>query len=208
MRIHLISDLHLDHAVLSAELPLPPCDVRVVAGDLCEYHHRSMFATPVLRHLAAGGVPVVVILGNHDHYSRHPANLATTFVERLDGWRATCQQEGVQLLECEHVDVGGYRPLGCTWWSAVDWLEPGKHFQRKRFSSDTAYVQHATRLGINDFRLITDWDLAAHLRHHDQVTQWLAQSLVEATSAARQVIVITHFLPHRATIHPHFTVRF
>lgn len=204
MRIHLISDLHLDHATLSADLPLPPCDVRVVAGDLCEYHHRSEFAVPVLRHLATGGVPVVMILGNHDHYSLHHEHPITTYHERIAGWRATCQQAGVQLLECEHLDVGGYRLLGCTWWSAVDWLEPGSHRGRRRYPSDAAYVQHATELSISDFRLITDWDLAAHLRSHAQATQWLTRELSEATDPARQRIVITHFLPHRATIHPVF----
>ena len=204
MRIHLISDLHLDHARLPTDLPLPPCEVRVVAGDICEYHHRHEVAVPVLRHLVTGGVPVVIILGNHDHYSLHPAYPVTTYQERIDGWRVTCEQAGVHLLECDHLDVDQYRLLGCTWWSAVDWLEPGPHRDRKRFPSDAAYVQHATRSSINDFRLITNWDLDSHLHHHAQATHWLSQELSEAKEPTRRRIVITHFLPHRATIHPIF----
>ena len=202
MKIHLISDLHLDHGDLHDVLPLPACNLRVVAGDICEAHHIQSIAIPFLRHMASGGEPVVLVLGNHDHYRGTLGLSATTYERRVATWRNACAEVGVKLLERDAIIVCGRRILGCTWWSAIDWLEPGEHAHRAGFPSDLEFVRHSVKIGITDFRVIRGWTINDHIRRHADDSTWLAEEL--AKESELPPIVITHFLPHRAAIDDEF----
>ncbi|TXM99280.1 metallophosphoesterase, partial [Methylobacterium sp. WL103] len=67
MRIFPISDLHLERRRLDLIAPPSgPFDVMVCAGDLYEGHpERGLAAVLAL----AGGRPVVLVPGNHEHYA-------------------------------------------------------------------------------------------------------------------------------------------
>jgi 3',5'-cyclic AMP phosphodiesterase CpdA len=156
-----------------------------------------------LQRLAAGGAPVFVILGNHDHYRAGSGPTAPTYESRVAAWRRTCAAAGVRLLERDTALIGDYRIVGCTWWSAIDWNDEPNHPLRSRFASDADFARHAVAEGINDFRMIRGWSVADHVRRHTEDTAWLTDLLVHADDG-RKPIVLTHFLPHRATIDAQF----
>jgi Icc-related predicted phosphoesterase len=72
-------------------------DVLVLAGDLTKYGDPAQ-AEVLGRELMDLPVPVVAVLGNHDHHANRP-----------DEVRVVLEQAGVTVLEGEHVvlDVGG-----------------------------------------------------------------------------------------------------
>ena len=203
VKIHLLSDLHLDHLTEPLVIPLPACDVRIVAGDMCEFGQRDALAAPFLRRLVAGKAPVLVILGNHDHYRGGSGTTAPAYESRVASWQKTCASAGARLLERDSIIVGNHRILGCTWWSAIDWNDDPNHRYRHQFASDAEFVRHGVELGISDFRLIRKWSVADHLRRHEQDTAWLTDALAD-TKDGRKPIVLTHFLPHKSAIDAQF----
>lgn len=126
MRIFPISDLHLERRRL--DLIAPPSadfDVMVCAGDLYEGHpERGLAALLSL----AGGRPVVLVPGNHEHYAptgdprSAPDLLAALAAEagRLAaaGARVHLLQRGAACI------LDGVRFVGTTLWS--DWSLAGR----------------------------------------------------------------------------------
>ena len=126
MRIFPISDLHLERRRLDhVAPPRGDFDVMVCAGDLYEGHpERGLAAVLAL----AGGRPVVLVPGNHEHYAptgdarTAPELLAALAAEvvRLNagGARIHLLQHGAACL------LDGVRFVGATLWS--DWSLAGR----------------------------------------------------------------------------------
>lgn len=161
MKIHLISDLHLE----SAPYVIPPdlhFDVLVVAGDVSETPERSMeFLTSV-------GKPVVFVLGNHDYWSGGEVDMA----ERLAQLRALAAGTNVHLLENESVILGGVRFLGCTLWSGYGADAYGDSRRGSGASKDLMRIGYCS---MNDFHEIADdaWHEANPGKH----VAWMEQEL-------------------------------
>ncbi|HXM18340.1 MAG TPA: metallophosphoesterase [Candidatus Tumulicola sp.] len=105
MRLHVMSDLHLEKA------PIEPFSVRgdvlVLAGDI---DTRPGSLRDFLKTFP-GDLPVITILGNHEFDCR-------VFSEVLPMYReALAPLPNVHLLENQSVEVGGVTFLGCTLWS-------------------------------------------------------------------------------------------
>ncbi|WP_316234270.1 metallophosphoesterase [Bradyrhizobium sp. SZCCHNR1098] len=86
---------------------LPGVDVVVVAGDVCEGVVNG-FAR--LREIVAEGVPIIMVMGNHEYYHR-------TLPTELKLARAEAARFGVDLLENDAVVLGGVRFAGATLWT-------------------------------------------------------------------------------------------
>jgi predicted phosphodiesterase len=63
LRIHLLSDLHLEFATMRYQSP--ECDVVVLAGDIATGVAGVMWAAETFK-----GVPVVYVAGNHEFYGK------------------------------------------------------------------------------------------------------------------------------------------
>jgi len=103
MRLRVLSDLHLEFGPFEP----PPCaaDVVVLAGDI----HTGTQALPwIQQHFP--GMPVVLVLGNHEFYG----HAAPALVEEF---RAAVTGTNVHLLENAAVELAGWRFLGCTLWT-------------------------------------------------------------------------------------------
>jgi hypothetical protein len=108
MRIHLLSDLHLE----SAPYTLAPgldCDVVVAAGDIG-------VGTQGVRYLASLPWPVVYVPGNHEYYPSIPGQAADC-VERLAEIRSAARGTNVHVLDGEAVVIGDTRFIGATLWT-------------------------------------------------------------------------------------------
>lgn len=126
LRLFPLSDLHLERR-RPEMIPPPssPFDVLVCAGDLHEGQPEAGLAT--VRALA-GGRPVVLVPGNHEHYAptgdgRSAPELLAALereVARLNGLGAR-----IHLLQGgQAVVIGGVRFVGTTLWS--DWSLAGR----------------------------------------------------------------------------------
>ncbi len=70
--------------------------------------------------------------------------------------------------------------LGCTLWSRID--------------PDNADI---VAMGLNDFRMISDMDVATYQSLHRQDVEWLEQSIAEIArdEPHRKIVVMTHHAP-------------
>jgi predicted phosphodiesterase len=126
MKIHLLSDLHLEFENFVPEVS--DADVTVLAGDI---------------HLRTRGVEwakqtfkgrVLYVPGNHEYYG---GNLGKTLVKMSDAG-----DDRVRVLDCERVDLDGVRFLGATAWT--DYAATG----------DPLTAQMDARETMTDFRKI------------------------------------------------------
>lgn len=103
MRIHLLSDLHLEFA------PFVPAaitsDVVICAGDI----HNGKHGLRWLRD-AFSETPVVYVLGNHEFYGQTIPTLTRDLKREADG-------TNVRILENDEITIGGVTFLGATLWT-------------------------------------------------------------------------------------------
>lgn len=184
IRIYLVSDLHVEfHGNYS--LPPEPVDVVVLAGDIGT---KSDILKVAKGFRERCGVPVIVVPGNHEFYG-------TDYVPHLALLRAEASQlNGIHFLEQSWVVIGGVRFLGCTLWS--DFRLHGQQYRDE--------CKRAALRSIADFSVIRyegkrfTPDHAAMLFR--QSYDWLEAQL--AIPYDWQTVVISHFLPHTAAVHP------
>lgn len=180
MRIHVLSDLHLEFAPFAA--PAVEADVVVVAGD----------GGPGLRGIewaaaAFAGRPVVYVAGNHEYYGG-------AIPHDTEKMRARAAALGVHFLEDGEVTLGGVRFLGCTLWTDFHLDGPGP----------LAMIR--AQQGMNDFRRIrrspsfrrfTPTDAAGL---HAQSLAFLRASLARGGPC----VVVTHHAPSLQGVQPAF----
>lgn len=184
MKIYLASDLHCEMDDFLT-MPFSSVDVVVLAGDIHRGGKVFDVAAQFRHHFHS---PVIVVAGNHEYYGKN-------YIEQLAEFRRDATKlRNIFFLENDRVIIEGIRFLGCTLWSDFalygdDCIEKSK-----------AAAKHA----VNDFHVIRYGDRrftpddAATLHHESRA--WLEQQLAQPFDG--KTIVVTHFLPHRAGIHP------
>jgi Icc-related predicted phosphoesterase len=170
--VQILSDLHLefdeDGGVGFIESLTPTADVLVLAGDIC-----SARQIPEILSMFCSRYPdVLYVHGNHEYYGtdRETVQDMTLIAEGAN--------KNLWWLDCDDVEINGYRFLGTPLWFR---REPG-----------------APTWAINDFSLIkryTEWVY----QQNDLALQFLHDNL------KRNDIVVTHHLPTKRSIHPEFT---
>src|SRR5574341_785049 len=102
MRLHILSDLHLEFAPL--RLPHPRADVVILAGDIHVQTRGVGWALEAFRQ------PVIYIPGNHEYYGGHFKNTLAKMKERA-------KDTHVRVLDKEEVVIDGVRFLAATLWT-------------------------------------------------------------------------------------------
>jgi len=185
MKIRVLSDLHLEFAGWTP--PPLETDVVVLAGDIdvgvggLEWAREQFPATPV-----------IYVAGNHEFYGGR-------LEEVLAALREAACHLGITVLEGDELVLSGTRFLGATLWTdfALYGSEP------RQIARAMAEARH----GITDFRLIRYGQAGLfrpeHARElHVEKVKWLQMKLGETFEGP--TVVITHFLPHRLSIHPKY----
>ena len=132
MRIHVLSDLHLE--VNEYEPHMVECDVVVLAGDIGKHAEGIEWARENWP-----DKEVVFIPGNHEFYR----------VDRTDTlvlMRLIASQSNVHLLDNDEVVIGGVRFLGSTLWTDFNLF--GEGARNNAITNGKNF--------LNDFRLIRD----------------------------------------------------
>lgn len=171
MRIHLLSDLHLE--ISFYEPIVSDSDVVILAGDI---HTKARGVEWAMQAFSGA---VLYVPGNHEYYSGH---LTYTLVTM----RTAAREGRVQVMNMHEAVIGGVRFLGCTMWT--DYAATGNaHLS----------AWHA-RTNMNDFRYIRT-ESFRRIVANDLVKEslkaraWLRSKLSEPYDG--KTVVITHHAP-------------
>ncbi len=175
MRLHVLSDLHLEHAPFAA--PRAEADVVVLAGDIAPGTRGVEWSR---RHF--DGRPVLYVAGNHEFYGEELPGL----IPRL---REAARGSSVTVLERDAVVVGGVRFLGCSLWSDFDFAGRERRDESmricERLLNDYRRIRPSERDGLLQARDTRDLHVASRA--------WLATCL--AAPHDGPTVVITHHAP-------------
>lgn len=201
MKLHVLSDLHLEFAphVVDADAA-EAADVIVLAGDI----HTGVQGITWARQ-SFPDKPIVYVSGNHEFYGHHWDKL-------LDQLREKARAQEVHFLENESVTIGGIRFLGATRWTDFDYFGRGKRHASmlaaeagtndfKRIKAETVLPPDVSRiLGVSDGKLRpVCWTrklTAVHtLGRHQASLAWLRDELPKGDPD--QTVVVSHHFPHK-----------
>ncbi|SMC56827.1 Predicted phosphoesterase [Fulvimarina manganoxydans] len=190
-RIHILSDIHDDICKPAFQVPFEvedvSADVIVVAGDidgrlstggrlLLERTRRRM-----------PDVPIVAVAGNHDYWRGSVDREVERTRERLS-------DDGIHILDCNTVVIGGVRFVGATLWT--DYQITNYEWQAKRDCAarmnDFRYAKSGT--GSVRSRLTPDRLQALHARHRRYIEEVLSTPFEGPT------VVVTHHAPSEKSL--------
>jgi len=176
MKIHLLSDLHLEFALFNPEAV--DADLVILAGDIQPASKGVLWAK---EHF---DVPVLYIAGNHEFY-----NMMLTMDEVRQEMRKQCHGSHVHLMDCNCLEFDGIRFLGTTLWT--DLLNnPFGGVSCGVISSDAGHIKASNHEGLND-------RLAQSL--FDENSKWLKAELEKPFIG--ETVVITHHAPSVESMH-------
>jgi predicted phosphohydrolase len=175
VRLHLLSDLHLEHGPFVARRV--DADAVILAGDIGAGTRGVEWARSW-----SDDRPVLYVAGNHEFYGHATPGL-------LDELRRAASGSSVSVLENETVMLGGVRVLGCTLWSDFDFDGPDRRAQTMKVCERV----------VNDYTQITFGSQRRKLtardtrRLHFCSRRWLATRLDQPHDGP--TVVVTHHAP-------------
>jgi predicted phosphohydrolase len=175
LRLHVLSDLHLEHAPFT--VPEVDADVVVLAGDVApgtagiEWMFRNLPGRTILH-----------VAGNHEFYGHDLPGL-------LPRLRQAARGSDIHVLENDEVVIDGVRFLGCSLWTDFDFAGADQREETMRICE---------RL-VNDYKRISASGHERPLRAQDTRDIHVASRAWLATHLAAHhdgpTVVITHHAP-------------
>jgi Icc-related predicted phosphoesterase len=193
MRIHYMSDLHLEHSRRCVPDVAPGADCIVIAGDTSAPLQSSLIE---IRRAVDRSVPVIAVAGNHDFYR-------TAMPAELEQGRLLAEQLGIHLLENDAVVIGGVRFVGASLWT--DYALFGEALR--------PLAMREARERMNDHRLIR-WSKEPWMRFRPEEALRLhrrSRAYIEEVLAepfAGPTVVVTHHAPHPHSLHDDWRTSF
>lgn len=176
MRLHVLSDLHIERGV--GELRAVDADVVVLAGDIGVGTRGVEWAREWVT-----GRPVLYLAGNHEFYGQ-------SFPGLVDDLRRAAAGSSVHVLEEDEVTIGGVRFLGCTLWSDFEFDGAQRRELSMRICERAVSDYHVIRSRDSERPLRAAETLAAHQASR----RWLSERLASAHDGP--TVVITHHAPY------------
>ena len=173
MRLHVISDFHIEFADFHAE-PVQ-ADVIVCAGDV----HIGKNGLKWLQD-AFPRTPVIYVLGNHEFYGQKIPKL-------IDELKELAKGTNVILLENEAVEIGGVTFLGATLWTDF------------ALNGNVRAAEEQARASMTDFRRIRVSPEYRRFRPSDarlrfaRTIEWMSQQVERSKNLP--VVIVTHHAP-------------
>lgn len=192
MKIHLLSDLHLEHTAFRPSKV--KADVVFLAGDISVGYSALEWASE-----SFGDTPVFIVNGNHEYFDGDIAAWhagAAEVLRKLDNPNLHfLEQEGYTLRPIGEQPV---RILGATLWT--DFALFGRDSQ--------AYCGHLAQRGMPDYVRIQlngkglCWQDT--LNRHESTVAWMAKEAQAAKFRGERVIALTHMAPSKRCCLPVF----
>lgn len=182
MRLHILSDVHLELAPFAAAAV--EADVVVLAGDV----HQGYDGLQWIR-ASFPDKPVVYVLGNHEFYGH-------TLPSLTRGLQAQSSGTNVHVLENSCVRVDDVIFLGATLWTDLELNGNVEESEAVAFNWMTDYQVIYTE--PKRWRLHT-----SHTRRiHAESVRWLREQLDACQSD--KIVIVTHHAPSPQSIPPRF----
>jgi Icc-related predicted phosphoesterase len=117
MKVHYISDLHVDFWVRETNPQSPKADVLIIAGDLGHYNHQDqaflLKCKEVYKH-------IMFVRGNHDMYlisNRIKNKFLFDSMNRVNEMKRFCRENGIHYLDGNVISIDGYNfgGVGMSW---------------------------------------------------------------------------------------------
>lgn len=180
MRIHVLSDLHLEFAPFQP--PAAAADVTVLAGDIDRGKRGLQWA-----HQAFGDRPVVYVAGNHEYYAHALPKLTNELL--------AASEEPVHFLERTSAEIEGVWFFGCTLWTDFQLL------------GSPALARDTAQLKMNDYRKIRVTPQYRKLRSRDTLAlHYRSRAWLEAAierGETHGAVIVTHHAPSARSLAPH-----
>lgn len=182
MKFQILSDLHIDSYARQSQplghIPKTDADVVLVAGDTAN----SDKGMPWLQEQAARlQVPLLTVAGNHEYFSEDVLH----FDKKLATWDnyRDKSQQGVRVLQCQYIDIGEVRILGCTLWTDYQYQRTEETMAAaKRFMRDYKQIYAGHELFSPELSM----------QIHAEQRQWLQHALVTAKALGKKAVVMSH----------------
>lgn len=179
MKLHILSDLHLEFSQFTPHLASLEADVIILAGDIGVGMAGLEWAAKLL---TGTNAHIVYIPGNHEFYR----NDINSLREQMKNFCS--ESDRLRFLDDDEIVINNVRFLGSTLWTDF-----------KIFGADLK--QECMRVGekhLNDFRLIKSGDrpfsAEDSVNLHNHSVAWLTSKLKHEKFDGKTVVV-THHLP-------------
>ncbi len=182
MKLQILSDLHIDSYARQSHpighIPKTDADIVLVAGDTAN----SDSGMPWLQQQATRlQVPLITVAGNHEYFGEDVLH----FDHKLATWDNynAANNQGVRVLQCQHIDIGEIRILGCTLWTDYQYQADEDTMEvAKRFMRDYKQIYAGDEL----------FSPEVSMQIHSQQRQWLRQALITAQKLGKTSVVMSH----------------
>nr|WP_317199732.1 metallophosphoesterase [uncultured Psychrobacter sp.] len=182
MKLQIVSDLHIDSYARQlhplGQIPKTDADIVLVAGDTANSDSGMPWLQEQARLL---GVPVITVAGNHEYFGEDILH----FDHKLATWDNfdVDTQQGVRFLQCQHIDIGDVRLLGCTLWTDYQYQANGDTMEvAKRFMRDYKQIYAGNEMFSPELSM----------QIHGEHRAWLRQALIDAKDLGKKAVVMSH----------------
>lgn len=177
MKLRIMSDLHIDAAIFKFTHTEKIDEVLILAGDTANSFDRL---ASFLEYAAPLFSEVIVIVGNHEYYSKTPMTHA---VKNLKTHIKCNGLNNVHILDKDVVTIGDVTFIGATLWAD--------------FRGGDPLIELSAKRGINDFRLIHKNldELITPLDMRNRCREELEYIRKMCDVVDGKKVVITHFPP-------------
>lgn len=211
MRVHTMSDLHIDFA----DLTLPGGDVLVIAGDLCEAksikkenYQPNMV---LLEHERADRRPdryyrfleeecskkyreVIYVMGNHEFYG-------STYHKVFEHVRPQLP-DNIHLLEKQTCEIDGVLFMGATLWTDMNNMDQLTMYHMKGMMNDYRQITMLNEAKQVYHRLTPEYTVEQHIKTKQYFTKVLQEN--RQSSTPKPVVMVTHHAPSKLSTHPRY----
>ena len=182
MKLQILSDLHIDSYTRQSHpaghIPKTDADIVLVAGDTANSAH----GMPWLQEQAARlQVPLITIAGNHEYFNED----VLSFDKKLANWDNydAASNEGLRVLQCQYMDIGDIRILGCTLWTDYQYQAT-----EETMSDAMLFMRDYSQIYAGELMFSPEISVRIHKAHR----QWLQQALITAKALGKKTVVMTH----------------
>lgn len=182
MKIQILSDLHIDSYIrrdeLVGEIPKTDADVVLVAGDTANSDQGMGWLQTQAKNLQ---VPVLTISGNHEYFNEDILSFDATLAS-WDNYDSN-RHQGLKVLQCQSIDFGNVRILGCTLWTDYQYQA-----NEDTLPSVLRFMRDYQQIRAGDTLFTPQLSMQIHAAHR----AWLKRSLQEAHDVGMTSVVMTH----------------
>ena len=170
MKLHILSDLHLERDPSFELKNVNDSDILILAGDIGdpnskEYKDLIQSASKMYKY-------IFIIKGNHECYNYT--------IQETDGIiNYICKEyNNVYYLNRSYIDIDNIRIIGTTLWSNII------DSQRENIN-----------IFIRDFQLIKNWSIDTYNLEHTKDIAFIKEQIEKSLNDNKELVVVTHHPP-------------